>query len=138
MQDGPYSFLGHLPRNRADNAIRRNFPDAVIAAVRDVETPVARRQPVYRRVPVIDTQLRIWQDANQDGISEAAELTTLAQQGIASINVTGQPSTIQLGNGNSQPWSGSLTRTNGTTGDSGTPELSARSNSSPSLASRKR
>ncbi len=70
------------------------------------------------------TQLRIWQDANQDGVSQANELKTLGEMGIASINVVGQASTINLGNGNTQPWSGSYTRTNGTTGDSGTPELS--------------
>jgi Ca2+-binding RTX toxin-like protein len=72
----------------------------------------------------IYTQLRIWQDANQDGTSQAGELKTLAELGIASINVVGQASNINLGNGNTQPWSGSYTRTNGTTGDSGTPELS--------------
>ncbi|MBG9388551.1 calcium-binding protein [Caenimonas aquaedulcis] len=70
------------------------------------------------------TQLRIWQDANQDGVSQAAELKSLAQLGIASINVAGVASTIQLGNGNSQPWSGSFTRINGSTGASGTPKLS--------------
>ena len=70
------------------------------------------------------TQLRIWQDANQDGVSQAHELKTLGEAGIASINVVGQQTSINLGNGNTQPWSGSFTRTNGTTGDSGTPELS--------------
>jgi len=72
----------------------------------------------------IYTQLRIWQDANQDGVSQANELKTLGELGIASIDVVGQASNINLGNGNTQPWSGSYTRTNGTTGDSGTPELS--------------
>jgi hypothetical protein len=70
------------------------------------------------------SQLRIWQDANQDGTSQAGELHTLAELGIASINVTGSASDITLGNGNSQPRSGSYTRVNGTTGTSGTPELS--------------
>jgi hypothetical protein len=70
------------------------------------------------------SQLRIWQDANQDGTSQAGELHTLAEMGIASINVNGTASDLQLGNGNSQPWSGSYTRINGTTGASGTPELS--------------
>src|SRR6185369_7585821 len=70
------------------------------------------------------SELRIWQDANQDGISQAGELKTLSELGIASINVTGQASNITLGNGNTQPWSGSFTRADGTTGDSGTPELS--------------
>lgn len=33
------------------------------------------------------TNLRVWQDLNQDGISQANELTPLADAGIASINV---------------------------------------------------
>ena len=70
------------------------------------------------------TQLRVWQDANQDGISQAAELKTLAQLNIASINVTGTASNINLGGGNTQPFSGSFTRTDGSTGASGVAELS--------------
>jgi hypothetical protein len=68
--------------------------------------------------------LRIWQDANQDGISQASELRTLSDAGIASLNVTGQASSINLGNGNSQPFSGTFTRTNGSTGASGVAEVS--------------
>jgi hypothetical protein len=67
--------------------------------------------------------LRIWQDANQDGVSQATELKTLATLGIASINVTGTASNVNLGNGNTQPFSGSFTRTNGTTGASGVAEV---------------
>ncbi len=72
----------------------------------------------------IYAQLRIWQDTNQDGISQAEELKTLLEAGIASISVQGTATQINLGNGNSQPWSGSFTRIDGTTGDSGSPELS--------------
>ena len=54
------------------------------------------------------TQLRIWQDANQDGVSQAHELRTLGELGIASINVVGQQTSINLGNGNTQPWSGGV------------------------------
>jgi Ca2+-binding RTX toxin-like protein len=72
----------------------------------------------------IYTQLRIWQDANQDAVSQSSELKTLAQAGIASINVTATPTSIDLGNGNTQPFSGTFTRTDGTQGNSGAPELS--------------
>ena len=72
----------------------------------------------------IYTQLRVWQDANQDGISQANELKTLAQVGIASINTAGAATNINLGNGNSQPFSGSFTRTDGSAGASGVAELS--------------
>jgi hypothetical protein len=69
------------------------------------------------------TQLRVWRDLNQDGISQAGELQTLSQAGIASIGVAGTATNVDLGNGNTQIASGSFTRTNGTTGQSGTAEL---------------
>ena len=50
-----------------------------------------------------------------------------ASLNVASVNVTGTASTINLGNGNTQPFSGIFTRTNGTNGtngDSGIDELS--------------
>ncbi|HEY0283494.1 MAG TPA: hypothetical protein VGC27_12825, partial [Rhizomicrobium sp.] len=37
------------------------------------------------------SELRVWQDANQDGICEAGELTTLAERSIAAINLTLTP-----------------------------------------------
>jgi hypothetical protein len=70
-------------------------------------------------------QLRVWRDLNQDGISQAGELQTLSQAGIASIGVTGTATNTNLGNGNTQVASGSFTRTNGTTGQSGVAELTA-------------
>lgn len=70
------------------------------------------------------SELRIWQDENQDGISQSGELKTLSELGIASIGVVGTPSNTDLGNGNTQPWTASFTRTNGTAGTSGVAELS--------------
>ncbi|NCT64171.1 MAG: hypothetical protein GPJ03_14535, partial [Microcystis aeruginosa G13-01] len=44
-------------------------------------------------------QILVWQDLNQDGISQANELKTLAQHNITSINLNGLPTeTIQDGN----------------------------------------
>ncbi len=37
--------------------------------------------------------LRVWVDANADGVSQAGELSSLAQQGIASLKVTATPAT---------------------------------------------
>ena len=68
-------------------------------------------------------QLRIWRDLNQDGVSQAGELTTLAAQGIASLGAQGTQSNLDLGNGNTQVLSGSFTRTDGTLGASGVAEV---------------
>ncbi|MFM6403516.1 MAG: calcium-binding protein, partial [Microcystis sp.] len=44
-------------------------------------------------------QILVWQDLNQDGISQPNELKTLTQHGITSINLSGLPTeTIQDGN----------------------------------------
>jgi Ca2+-binding RTX toxin-like protein len=79
----------------------------------------------------IYTQLKIWQDANQDGpstgsgqaVSQASEMTTLAQQGVASINLAATQTNTALGGGNTQTWTGSFVRADGTTGVAGAAEL---------------
>ncbi|MEQ1592734.1 MAG: calcium-binding protein [Thiobacillaceae bacterium] len=63
--------------------------------------------------------LRIWRDLNQDGISQAGELSTLAALGIASINVTKAENSTLLGNGNVIADLGSYTKTDGSTGTLG-------------------
>ena len=68
-------------------------------------------------------QLRIWRDLNQDGVSQAGELTTLAAQGIARLGAQGTQSNVNLGGGNTQVMSGSFTRTNGMLGTSGVAEV---------------
>lgn len=61
------------------------------------------------------SQLRIWQDLNQDGHVEDGELKTLAQAGITSLSVTGAASTSTIG-GNAILATGTFTRTDGSTG----------------------
>ena len=73
---------------------------------------------------IANVDLNIWRDSNQDGVSQADELQTLADAGIASISAVGQASNVNLGNGNTQPFSGSFTRTNGSTGAGGVAEVS--------------
>ncbi len=61
------------------------------------------------------SELKIWQDVNQDGISQADELKTLQDAGIASIKVAATNSTVTtLANGNSQAASSTYTKTDGT------------------------
>lgn len=61
------------------------------------------------------TQVRLWQDLNQDGISQNNELSTLAVKGVSGIALTPTFSTTSLGNGNSIIAQATVTRTNGTT-----------------------
>jgi hypothetical protein len=60
-------------------------------------------------------KLRIWQDANSDGISQASELKTLAQAGIKSISLN-DTTTNQTINGNKVTHISTFTKTNNTTG----------------------
>jgi Ca2+-binding RTX toxin-like protein len=67
--------------------------------------------------------LRVWQDSNQDGVSQAAELRSLATLGISSISVVASPSNVDLGNGNTQPFSGTFQRVDGSMAFSGAASL---------------
>ena len=58
-------------------------------------------------------QVRVWQDLNQDGISQSTELFTLAQKNIASIGLVPTASTTNLGNGNTVTGKAVVTRTSG-------------------------
>ena len=66
--------------------------------------------------------LRVWQDLNQDGISQSNELSTLDQQGIASFNVARTAHSQMLPSGNQMADLGTFTRTDGTTGNTGAPQ----------------
>ena len=65
------------------------------------------------------SRLRLWQDLNQDGISQAGELFTLNQKGIASITVAKTENNTLLPNGNVLADTGSYTKTDGTVGTVG-------------------
>ncbi|MGH6646964.1 calcium-binding protein, partial [Aquabacterium sp.] len=60
------------------------------------------------------SQVRVWQDLNQDGISQAGELSTLAAKNIASISLTPTTTSTPLGStGNSVTGQAVVTRTGG-------------------------
>ncbi|WP_460844414.1 beta strand repeat-containing protein, partial [Noviherbaspirillum agri] len=63
------------------------------------------------------SNLRIWQDLNQDGVSQENELKSLSEQGILSINVQKSENSRILANGNEIADLGTFTRNDGTTGD---------------------
>lgn len=61
------------------------------------------------------TNLRVWRDLNQDGISQASELTTLADANIAAINVAKTANSQTLANGNQIADLGTYVKTDGST-----------------------
>lgn len=76
-------------------------------------------QNIDGRIDAKDTvfeHLRIWRDLNQDGASQAEELTTLIQQGIVSINLNSIRDFHPLGNGNIQNAISTFFYTNGASG----------------------
>ncbi len=70
-------------------------------------------------------QVRLWQDLNQDGISQANELFTLAQKNIRSISLIVSDTAINLGNGNSISGTVVVTRNSGVDTMAGTVAVSA-------------
>ena len=63
------------------------------------------------------SQLRIWVDANGNGVVDAGELETLQQAGIASINLNATAQTNDIVSGNTIAATGTFTFTNGSTGN---------------------
>src|SRR5574337_1036618 len=63
--------------------------------------------------------VRLWRDLDQDGVSDAGELISLADAGIASIDLTATATNKALPGGNVQSATASFTRADGTVGDAG-------------------
>ncbi|MBU0483513.1 MAG: hypothetical protein KKB30_03240 [Proteobacteria bacterium] len=64
-------------------------------------------------------ELRVWRDLNQDGESQAGELLTLDELGIAGINVAKTENSQLLANGNQIADLGTFIKTDGTLGTMG-------------------
>jgi Ca2+-binding RTX toxin-like protein len=71
--------------------------------------------------------VRLWRDLNQDGISQDNELSTLADNGIASIDLAGTNRTINLGNGNTQTATTTFIRADSSQGTAANLNLAANS-----------
>jgi hypothetical protein len=61
------------------------------------------------------SQLQVWRDLNQDGVSQANELSSLGSQNITGIGLTPSTTVTNLGNGNTITGTATVTRSNGTT-----------------------
>jgi hypothetical protein len=68
--------------------------------------------------------LRVWQDKNQDGVSQPDELKTLDQLGIASLSTIGTASGASQ-NGNVITHTGTFTKTDGSIGQTGNLDLAS-------------
>ena len=69
--------------------------------------------------------VRLWQDLNQDGVSQANELSTLAQKNILGISLISSNTTVNLGNGNSVSGTAVVTRSIGPDTVAGTVAVSS-------------
>ena len=67
--------------------------------------------------------VKLWKDANQNGISEAAELFTFAALGVQSINLAATATSVPLIGGNTQTFAGTFTREGGAVSAAATAEL---------------
>ncbi|MFT3960123.1 beta strand repeat-containing protein [Propionivibrio sp.] len=63
--------------------------------------------------------VKLWRDLDQDGISDAGELLSLTDAGIASINLANTATNTGLAGGNTLTATGTYTKTDGTTGTAG-------------------
>ncbi|WP_187287228.1 beta strand repeat-containing protein [Methylotenera mobilis] len=65
------------------------------------------------------SNLKLWRDLNQDGVSQSGELFTLNQLGIVGINVASTEHSTTLSNGNQLADTGSFIKSDGSTGTLG-------------------
>ncbi len=64
------------------------------------------------------TQVRLWRDLNQDGVSQANELFTLSELGVKSINLSSTATQTRIGD-STLVQRGSFERTDGSIGEAG-------------------
>lgn len=65
------------------------------------------------------SQLRVWRDLDQDGVSDAGELLTLSSLGIAGLNVASTSHSQTLANGNELADLGTFIKSDGQVGKEG-------------------
>ena len=86
------------------------------AALADLDT---NHDGVFNASDAAYTQVRLWQDLNQDGISQAGELATLSALGITGINLNPTAANQALAGGNLLDLQATFTRSDGSTGTAG-------------------
>ena len=85
------------PRHQKPSASDNSF---TLLAAYDAPAQGGNGDRVISPADAVFSRLRLWVDANHDGVSQPAELTTLATAGIVSIDVSYQVTGRRDGNGN--------------------------------------
>jgi len=91
---------------KADNQFARSGADALSDLDSHRDGVIDAQDAAFR-------ELRLWQDLNQNGISDSGELFSLADKGIAQISLTATTASTYLGNGNTQLSTLQVTRADG-------------------------
>ncbi|WP_241696568.1 cadherin domain-containing protein [Stenotrophomonas sp. SAM-B] len=121
---GPHDGLLVLDRNRngvIDSGAEISFTADLDGAHSDLEGLAAYDSNGDRRFDANDArfgEFQVWRDGNRDGISQADELLTLQQAGVASINLDAQRTGQMPGQtrDNTTYANGQFTRTDGSQG----------------------
>ncbi|WP_108723972.1 malectin domain-containing carbohydrate-binding protein [Hyphococcus luteus] len=105
-----------------DNGSEISFVDDLAGATTDLEGLAAydsNADGVFNAADERFSEFQIWRDANQDGVSQADELFSLAEMNIASLDLTGTPTGIEVGDPVDALIlnTATFTRTDGTTGE---------------------
>lgn len=95
------------------NNITELFGDATTDGFDELKTLDSNNDNVINASDAKFTQLLIWQDLNQDGITDPGELKTLSQLGIQSISLNTTKTNV-TNQGNQVRTTSNFTRTNGT------------------------
>ena len=95
------------------NNITELFGDATTDGFDELKTLDSNNDKVINASDTKFGELCVWQDLNQNGITDTGELKTLAQLNIASISLTTAAANV-TNNGNLIRTTGKYTRTNGT------------------------
>ncbi|PCI37769.1 MAG: hypothetical protein COB46_12920 [Rhodospirillaceae bacterium] len=100
------------------------FGDATTNAFDDLALLDSNGDGVISNLDAEFSNLKVWQDLNSNGTTEAGELQSLTAAGISSISLSATTSNTEI-NGNVVTRTGSFTRTDGTTGTAASVDLLA-------------
>lgn len=98
------------------NNINELFGDALTDGFDELKTLDSNNDKIINASDTKFSQLKIWRDLNQNGITDTGELKTLAETGVQSISLTTADSNV-TNEGNLIRTTGKYTKTNGTQSD---------------------